>query len=347
MPTVLLIDWWPSVTAIVASGIGSSLFKLAAAADAHRHTWVIDVVTSPEKAQLFAGSPGLRQVVTEPNLPTPNSSQEGNQLALPIRGICSLDLRKYDRIILLGISTPKVFLIPNLAPQCVYFTDTNQQRYKLTPHLAFWREFVAHALDYQTPLHPAEFPIVITTDELTAASRCLNKNSHWIGLSVTVISRLKEYKRWSEVINLLLKVRDDIGIVLLGTGQYPDYPDNRVINLCGHTTIRATMAIISMCAVIVGSDGLINNLGMVLGRPAVTLFSIIAPDHVVDPDQTARSSVINLVQGECPLQFCYARLDNYRYAPCPLEPMIAAEKPVLCMRFVPEMICQQIVGLLV
>jgi ADP-heptose:LPS heptosyltransferase len=326
MPTALLIDRWPSATVIVASGIGSSLFKLAATADAHRHRWIIDFVTSPEKAQLFAGSPVLRRVITDTS---------------------TLDLTVYDRIVLLGISTPEIFLIPNLAPQCVYFTDADQQWYKLTPHLAFWREFVAHALDYQTPNHPAAFPIIIKSAGITAASRFLNKNLYWIGLSVTVISRLKEYKRWSEVINLLLKVRDDIGIILLGTGQYPNYPDNRVINLCGHTTIRETMAIISKCAVIVGSDGLINNLGMVLGRPTVTLFSIIAPDHVVDPDQTARSSVINLVQGECPLQFCYARLENYRSTPCPLEPTIATEKPVLCMRFAPEMICEQIVELLV
>lgn len=322
MQRALLIDHFPGAAAIAGSGIGSSLFKLAAAADAFHAQWNIDLLTSPPKAQLFAHSPVFRNIATD---------------------IAAVEFATYQRIVLLGISLPENVVDAH----CSSFTDVDKQRYKITPHIAFWRSHLAHALNYPLPDSPASFPVVITPDERAAATQLLDPHYRWIGLCIQAISYLKDYKRWDDVVNLLLTRRRDLAIVLLGNEQcHANSSNARMINLCGKTTIREAMAIITQCAVIAGSDGLITNLGLVLGRPTVTLFSIIAPEHVVDPHQARRSRVINLVDGNCPLQFCYPQLENYRYSACPLDPMTPQDQAVACMRFHPETIYETMITLL-
>lgn len=311
---ILLIDHWPGVTGGSGTGLGSTLFKLAAAADARDRGFALDLLTTPEKAELLSGTPVFDHITT--------SSPGG----------------PYDSAVLLGISIP--LALPNVVP----FTAQDRARYKVSPHLAFWRDFLARSLSYEPPQTSAKFPLVIREDECAQAARLLTTDVRWVGMATGTVSQLKRYHHWDQVAEQLLQ--RGAGVVLLSSDRIETPPQARLLNLTGNTSIRQLMAIVSQCAAVVGSDGLITNLALVLGRPTATLFGMISPESVVDPDQPARSPALHLVERGCPLQFCYPTLENYRTAPCPLEPNLPRDAEVRCMKFPPGRIADEVLRLM-
>lgn len=314
MRRILLIDHWPGVVGGSGTGIGSTIFKLAAAVDARDHGFVLDLVTAPEKAELLSGTPVFDRITIAP------------------------PAGAYDSAVLLGIS------IPDPPPNVVPFTAADRARYRVSPHLAFWREFLARALHYAPPVTAARFPLVVREEERAWAERLLTPDVRWVGLATGAVSALKRYHYWPQVTERLL--RNDLGVVLLAAERTEIRAEGRLLNLTGRTSIRELMAIVSRCDAIVGSDGLITNLALVMGRPAVTLFGIISPEFVVDPDQPSRSPAVHLVQPGCPLQFCYPTLENYRTAPCPLQPELPRDAEVRCMKFPPERVASEVLRLM-
>lgn len=322
MPKALVIDSWPGVRTVAASGIGSTLFKLAAFADAFDAGWEIDYLTTKDKASLLANSPVIQELRT---------SSVG------------LSLSAYKRVVCLGIEGKP----PDLSHrELTYFSKDDLSRYKKEPHLLYWRSFLSTSLGYSQPNTAAEFPLFSNAAPPDGAESPLSSSCRRIGIAPTVVSHLKEYHNWNVVIDLLLKGSPDAHLVILGSGQFEFSAHSQVRNLVGKTETQELIELIRQCSVIIGCDGLITNLAMVLGVPAVVLFSIIAPSQVIDPNQSSRSQVVSLVHGECPLQFCYPFLEDYRVTPCPYEPTLPRSHMVHCMRFFPERIVDAAIKLL-
>jgi hypothetical protein len=326
---ILLIDDWPGRGAVCGSGIGSSLFKLAAAADARARGTAVDWRTAPAKAALLEGSPVIERLWTGPDV-----------------GDLSGSLSRYDAIVSLGIlaleDDERLARTGRLAP----FTRLDRERYRAVPHLAFWREFLARALALPAPAAPAEFPLSIAPAEIDAARRHLPGAPSVLGIAPQAVSHLKRYFEWPRVIELLHERRPALGIVLLGDAPWPWRERPGAVNLCGRTSVRELMALLACLDAAAASDGLVTNLAMALGRPAVALFGMIAPEAVIDPAQARRSMAVALVEPGCPLMPCYPRLENYRSASCPLEPTLDGDRPVRCMRFAPERVAAAILEVL-
>lgn len=308
---VLFIDSWPGISSGCGTGLGSTLFKLAAAADAARQGHWIEWLTSREKAELLEGSSAVRAILTDPDV----------------------DPDSYDVCLSLGLRLP--FERANLAP----FTEEDRAAYKLSPHLSFWRSYLGRILGYASPDRPAEFPLAIRPAARAEASRLLDGGARWIGVAPAAISPLKRYHEWDRVVELLLARDPECRICLLAKENLPFREDPRILNLTGKTPLSLLPAVLERCDVIAGSDGLVPNLGAVLGRPTVALFSIIDPASVIDPDQMRRSPAMALVERGCPYQFCYPKLENYRTSPCLLEP---GAQRVRCMRFSPEKVADAV-----
>jgi hypothetical protein len=302
----LLIDNFPGKKTLAASGIGSTLFKLAAFHDAYKNDWRLDYVSNSQNLQLLQHSPVVNCLT---NLPAEK------------------EYANYQKIVSLGVDS---FSLSNAELKSVPFTQTDFSSYKNIAHLEFWRKYLARSLGYSEPKFPANYPLwpgPTMRRNVKAGIR--------IGVAPTVVSPLKNYHDWPQVIKGLLAKSPQVEIVLLGKGtlNFPVEDMRRVVNLIGSHEIPGLIEAILDCTIVLGIDGLISNLAMVLGVPAVTLFGFINPQHVLDPDQHMRSPAIAMIHGNCPKQFCYSQLENYRTSQCPLEPSLDSQATVHCMRF--------------
>lgn len=292
---------------ICGAGLGSSLFKLAALEDARARGFVCDLLTSPEKVELLASSPVIRQLSSDP---------------------ATLDLNGYDQRVCLGLEAPPVAcdFVGDLRPRAEV-----KQAYNLRPHTAYWRDLLARSLGYPPPQEPARVLLPSSAEARESWRRQCPRP--YAVLSVSALSSLKLYRRWHEVALQLRTARPDLHVVLVGQGNVGPLRADGVLDLTYKTPLSQLPAILGQARVVAGTDGLISNLGIALGRPTVALFSIIRPDFVIDPGLAEHTRVLPLVHGGCPLQFCYPRLTNYRHDPCPAEPELSPERSPLCMRF--------------
>ncbi len=326
MKKVLCIDSWPQLKPICGSGLGSSLFKLAAFEDAKSCGFEIHLQTSQAKKDLLSNSPTLQKIYVE--------NEE-------------IDYASFDAIIPLGISQARALLQTEKLYLHTLDDRGLKSYYNEVPHLYFWREYLSQALGYTQSTQPAKFPLEIPQEEirlLDTKTSSLNEPSDIISISISALTPLKKYPHWDQVILKTSQARPHSLIILLGQDSVDIELPNNVLNLTQKTTFKELIAVLHRSSLVLGTDGLITNLAMVLGVPTITLFTIIRPDFVIDPDQEKRSPAIPLVQGDCPLQFCYSQLGNYRTATCPYEPELPEGKAPICTQIAPEVILEEILS---
>lgn len=306
---VLYIDEWPTIDplSISGNGLGSSLFKLAAMADSFEADCEVNLLTSNSKKVLLEGSFGIHAIFTDPK---------------------KISKEEFDKIIFLGILKEQL--------SDVTFTDfhafSNEDKinYKNTPHIDFWRKYNSSILNIKPGL-PAKIKLHISREASIRAERLLGKRSPVVAISVDSISPLKNYDSWPSLIELILK--QDFKVVLLGNKNQNFKEDKNLINLTGKTDLNYLKALIKTVDYFIGVDGLNSNLAMALNIPSVIMFTVISPDCVIPKGQ---QNVIPIFQAECPLQFCYPSITNYRNSGCLYNIQNQQNHaPIKCLQFTP------------
>ena len=318
---VLFIDYWPECDYLHASGsgLGSSLFKLAALADASRANFEVHLLTSPLKTELLEDAAGIDFIHSHP---------------------LSQDYSTFKKIINLGISEDQFPEQLKQLSNCHSFTDFDRESYKSTAHLTFWRKYVASALSYPLPDHKSQIDLCIESEEILNAIDLMPGRYKWVAISYQTISELKEYSLWDQVIALLLESDPEIRIVLLGDKEEEFEASDKVLNIMGKSSIQSLKAIISQINLLVGVDGLASNIAMVFQKPAVILFTMISPEHVID--DLGSDKITALTAGNCPYQFCYKDLVNYRSSGCRYLVENSDKKNPECLNFTPKIIVENI-----
>lgn len=321
---VLLVDHWPGQKPYCGSGLGSSLFKLAAAADAREAGHEIHWLTSPPRDELLGFSPVVQQAYTRPEDALGTS---------------------FDAIICLGIPVPEELkTLPETLRDSRPIPDI-KAKYDRVAHLRFWRDHLAHALELSPRDTPASIPLLAPEVELDSLLGRVPPSDP-VGFSLSALTNLKRYPRWGEAILNTVRRAPEVTPCLLGQ----DRPDFQVrdgwIDLTRRTSISDLLTVVSSCKVVAGTDGFITNLALALGIPTVALFTIIRPEFVIDPHQERRGPHRALVHEGCPRQFCYAELGNYRTAICPYQPDLPRGDAPICASFPPEKVARAVHSLL-
>ncbi|RMG18605.1 MAG: hypothetical protein D6731_01630 [Planctomycetota bacterium] len=207
--------------------------------------------------------------------------------------------------------------------------------YDKVSHVRFWRELLADALGAPPPTGPARLSLRPSAAALRWARRQLPKGRLVVSLSLSALTNLKRYLRWAEVAQGLARALPNACLLLVGLeAPGPGFPPG-ARNLTCRTSLEELVALVALSNVVVGTDGLVTNLGIACGRPTVALFTIIRPDFVIDPALELRAPVRSLVHPGCPLQPCYPRLGNYRTAACPFDPDLGPVAAPRCTDFDP------------
>lgn len=322
---ILFIDYWPDINYeyTCGAGLGSSLFKLAAMAEASNQGFETHLLTSPDKKELLEDALGIDFIYSEPLLKRYDS---------------------FNKIINLGIT--EELLPKTVKPKDLYmpFLETDRKLYKNSSHLSFWRKFTAEALDYKVSAKTSIVDICLESEEVLKAVKLMPREFKWIAIPLQSVSTLKNYKSWNRVIEILLVLDPQIRIVLLGD-QVQGFEENeRVLNLMGKTCIQLLKAIISQVNVLTGVDGLATNIAMAFKKPTVSLFTMISPENVIDDLKSEKT--ISLVSNGCPYQFCYEKLINYRSSGCQYLHENSQRDSPICLDFTPETIAENVLKLI-
>ena len=318
---ILFIDYWPDIDYLHAcgAGLGSSLFKLAALADVSSLDYEVHLLTSPLKKELLEDALGIDFIYTQP---------------------ITKKLSSFHKIINLGLTDAEIPNEIQSLDNFYTFTEQDKELYKTSPHIDFWRTFTARTLNYTIPKNPAEISICLESEELIKAVKLMPKQHKWIAISYQSISKLKDYPRWTEVIEKLLACDPKLHIVLLGDQTQETTSNDRVLNLMGKTDIQFLKAIISHVDLLVGVDGLATNIAMALSKKAVVLFTMISPENVIPENSKVKTCAI-IAQG-CPYQFCYEDLINYRNSDCRFLSENPNSKLAKCLEFNPNHIVDKV-----
>lgn len=319
MPAVLVIDDWPGLSAIVGSGLGSSLFKLAACADLHDQGYTVDLASSPPKVELLRHASVFREC------------RASNELVSDT---------PYSHILCLGIPKPNGLDGSKLRGD-FRSPPTVKQAYNEVGHIRYWRDYCRCHMGYAPPTSPARFPLDLATLGTALTS---DLPELFVTLSLSAITHLKRYPHWHGVVDRL--AQQHIPVVLVGMEKPRWQMPAGIYDLTRKTSISELLEVVNRSAVVAGTDGLVTNIAMVLGRPTVNLFTIIAPEFVIDDAQATRGPVVPLVHSDCPIQPCYAKMPNYRGVACPAMPDDLAFEPPMCTNFDPDRVVVAILGLL-
>jgi hypothetical protein len=314
----LLVDSLANSKTLAGSGLGSTFYKLDAAAEAKKHGWQLDYLTNAGNKELVFSSNIYRKIYTE--IPQ------------------NIDL--YSRIVSLGVESARSALT------MLDFEQEDLRNYKTQAHQSFWRHFLSARLGYETgneqatsvDLAPSQTPLPERLEQVIEGTL--------IGISVDVVSPLKYFNAWTRVSQLLVKHDPATTVVYLGSRKIKMPHSQNVINLSGETSLTELIRVIASCSAIVGVDGLHSHLAMRLGIPSVMLFSMIEPEHVIPTDYFSRDAVVPMVNTGCPYQFCYSKLENYRTSGCMLKPNLSEREVVPCMQFKAEEIVKTTLNLL-
>lgn len=319
-----MFDAWPGEHAICGSGLGSSLLKLPALADARAAGHEVSVLSSPPRAELLACAPVVGRSFGDPG---------------------QVPWDAYEALIPFGVTVPAALRAdPRLRagprPAARLKAD-----YDLVPHVSFWRGLMASALGAPSPTTPASMSVTPSAAGLAWARARLPCDRPVVALSLSALTNLKRYQRWSEVARGLRRALPEARIVLVGQeAPGPEFPDD-LLDLTRGTTLELLVAVVASCAVVAGTDGLVTNLAVACGRPTVALFTVIRPDFVIDPGLALSAPARGLTHPGCPLQPCYARLGDYRTAACPLDPALGPTAPPRCADFDPDAVVAAIAAL--
>ena len=160
---VLFFDYLDGIDYLHASGagIGSSLFKLAALADAQSHGYEVHLLTSPYKFELLENAVGIDFIYSEET---------------------HLNFSRFSKIINFGLQEDQVSVQINSLPQYKNFSSNHRKEYKNSPHISFWRKFVAKALDYQVPTSKSTIELCLESDKILKACQLLKSENKWIGI---------------------------------------------------------------------------------------------------------------------------------------------------------------------
>jgi hypothetical protein len=324
---LLFIDAWLEQPVACGKGLGSGLFKLYGICDAQAAGHRVSLLTSPGKAAFYRLCPALETVYEAPD---------------------EAHFESYDRLIMLGLEAPlELAKHPRLRGD-LRARGAIKERYNQVPHPTYWRQLVAESIDSGVPQTTARSPLRLRPDDLAWARARLPARGPSIALSLSALGALKRYRGWASVAAAL--DRDPRQPRLILVGLEPPEPRSAfpasAIDLTGQTTVCQLAALLSLCQVVAGTDGLVVNLAAALDRPTVALFSIIAPEAVMAPSILARPTMRPLVQAGCPRQFCYPELSDYRSCPCPHQPWLKPSESPVCMGFAPELVCDAIAQLL-
>jgi hypothetical protein len=316
----LFVDAWPGELPLCGSGLGSSLLKLPAAEDALAAGWEVDLLTSATKVELLAGVAVYSRRFAQAS---------------------DLDPADYDAIVPLGLPSGCVDLpgvVEDPRPAAALKLD-----YCAEPHVAFWRSLVGAALGLPATSAPARMLYEVPQGGSLEAP-VLDSGRPWVTLSLSALTHLKRYTRWSEVAASLHAAGAAVALVGLEPPRSA-FPLGS-LDLCRATTFAQLAAVLQQSAVVAGTDGLVTNLGVALGRPTVALFTIIRPDFVFDPALELRGPLSALHHPGCPLQPCYPQLGNYRHDGCPADPSLPSDGVPVCAEFSPQRVATAILDLL-
>lgn len=322
---ILFFDYWPEANYLHAcgAGLGSSLFKLAALAEASIRGFEVHLLTSPLKQELLEDAYGIDFIYSKPLMKSYES---------------------FHKVINLGLENSQlpedIKNLKNYHP----FETTDRSKYKSSAHLSFWKKFVANSLNFELSQNSSKIDLCLESEEVLKAVKLMPSGYTWIAIPFQSISILKNYTGWDEVIDLLLKADDKIKILLLGD-KAQELPDkSRVVNMMGKSNIQFLKAIISQVSLLIGVDGLATNIAMVQGKPTLALFTMISPENVIDDLKSEK--VVSLTAPACPYQFCYENLVNYRSSGCQyLKENSEVDSP-LCLNFSAHRIVEEALKLI-
>lgn len=291
----LFIDYWPDINYHNAcgAGLGSSLFKLAAIADAANAGYETHLLTSPIKKELLEDASGIDFIYAKK---------------------ISKDLAGFHKVINLGIPDAELPEEVKVLENYCGFNTSHKAEYKSSPHTEFWRTFVSQCLNYSLTNKEVEVNICLESMDIIKAIKLMDRQYKWVAIPYQSISKLKDYPQWDDVIENLLRSDSKVRVILLGDKEQKTSFGDGVLNLMGKTDIQLLKAVISQVDLVAGVDGLATNIAMALKKRTLILFSMIAPENVVF--DSSNKKIKSLVAGNCPYQFCYSELENYRDSEC-------------------------------
>lgn len=321
---LLVFDAWPGESVTCGSGLGSSLLKLPSFADARAAGHSVDVLTSPPKVELLAHAPAVGRCFGSPD---------------------EVAWGAYDRLVPFGVPGPALLREDPRLHADPRSDARLKADYDQVSHVRFWRCQMADALGGPPPQTPALMSVAPSAAGLAWARARLPQGRTLVTLSLSALTNLKRYLSWADVARGLESLLPDACLALVG--QEPPgagFPAS-VLDLTQGTTLEQLVAVVASSDVVVGTDGLITNLGVACGRPTVVLFTVIRPEFVVDRDLELGASVRSLVHSGCPLQPCYELLGDYRAAPCPLDPALGPIAAPRCAGFDPAEVVTAVAAL--
>lgn len=322
---LLVFDAWPGELETCGSGLGSSLLKLAAYEDARAAGHTLDLLTAAPKAELLASASAVGRRFVDPS---------------------EVPWDRYDALIPFGMPVPAALRAhpqlradPRSAPRL-------KADYDQVSHVRFWRGLMANALATSPRQAPALMSVAPSAASRAWARARLPKGRRVVALSLSALTNLKRYTRWAEVARGIELAFPEACVTLIGqessTGDFPA----GALDLTRGTSLDQLVGLVASSDVVVGTDGLVTNLGVACGRPTLALFTVIRPEFVIDPELALGAPVRSLVHSGCPLQPCYARLGNYRTAACPADPELGPVAPPRCAGFDPAEVVAAIASLL-
>ncbi|MFH1369255.1 MAG: glycosyltransferase family 9 protein [Elusimicrobiota bacterium] len=128
--------------------------------------------------------------------------------------------------------------------------------------------------------HEPEFKLAVTEDDAGKAEGILKfcgitGERKIIGIAPFVrgVSKQWPLEHFRMLTQLILNFKYDADILILGgKNDNWDFYDNRVVNLCGKTTIPELAGILKKCAVVAGGDTGIIQLAAAMNTPVVAIF---------------------------------------------------------------------------
>ncbi len=317
----LLVDYLHGSKTRAGSGLGSTFYKLDAAAEAKTQGWELDYLTKSGNRELVRSAGVFREIHT----------------AVPD------NLAAYEKIISLGVDTA------NADIDMTEFNEEDFRKYRREPHPQFWRMFLAAQLGYEvaaaTPLQ--SIPILhepgLALPEFFSSAA---KDTRWLAISVNVVSPLKYYDSWEAVAEGIRSRDPSIHIVYVGSREMDLKNQKGIYNLSGKTNLAELIRLIAACDATLGADGLPSHLAMRLNIPSLILFSMISPEDVLPEEYAQNEEIRTLLKRGCPHQYCYSKIENYRTDGCLLDPELGKGEMVDCMQFPVGEIVEQTIALL-
>jgi heptosyltransferase II len=170
-----------------------------------------------------------------------------------------------------------------------------------------------------TPLLEAES---VAYDEIKAALEAAGVAAGRFVVLQPGSSSHQTWKRWpiERYAVLVSRIRDELGydVVITGTCSEQDLADRiaslgagTFLNWIGRTSLRETVALIKLAALVIGNDSSFQHLAAAVGTPGVTIYGPTDVHRTRPPGLNVRTVV-----GEAPCSPCFTPTDSSRAEHC-------------------------------